>query len=51
MHTGRYRHQSFWNYGLFSSPAEVPGFFEYQVHVKEIACVPEAPLDVLKFEL
>jgi len=51
MRTGRYWHQSFWNYGLFSSPAEVPGFFQHQVHVKEIVCIPEAPLDVLKFEL
>ena len=27
MHTGRYRHQSFWNKGLFSSTAEVTGFW------------------------
>jgi len=51
MHTGRYRHQSFWNYGLFSPSAESSRFFEYQLHVKEIVCIPEAPLDVLKFEL
>ena len=34
MHSGRYWHQSFWNCGLFSSPAEVWGFLEYQLHIK-----------------
>ena len=35
MHTGRYRHQSFWNWGLFSSSAEVSGFFKYEFNIKE----------------
>jgi hypothetical protein len=26
MHTGMYGHQSLWNGGIFSSPAEVTGF-------------------------
>ena len=34
MRTGRCRHQSFWNEGLFSSNAEVSGFLEYQLHIK-----------------
>ena len=36
MCTGRYWHQSFWNKGLFSSPAEVSGFLEYGLHVSGI---------------
>jgi len=34
MHTERYWHQSFWNYGLFSSTAELSGFLAYQLHTK-----------------
>jgi hypothetical protein len=36
VHTGRYRHQSFWNNGIFFSPAEVTGFLKDQVHIKGI---------------
>jgi hypothetical protein len=51
MHTGRYQHQSFRSWGLFSSTAEVSGFLQYQLHVERIVLYFEAPLDVLKFEL
>ena len=34
MQTGRYRKQSFWNWGLFSSSAEVSGFLKYEFHIK-----------------
>jgi len=34
MHTGRYRNQSFWNWGLFSSSAEVSGLLKYEFHMK-----------------
>jgi len=32
--TGKYRHQSFWNWRLFSSSAEISGYLEYQIHIK-----------------
>jgi len=51
MHTGRYLQQSFRNYGLFSSPAEVSGFLEYQIHVEGVVLYFWSSLDVLKFEL
>jgi len=34
MRTGIYWHQSFWNWGLFSSSAEVSGFLKYEFHIK-----------------
>jgi hypothetical protein len=34
MHTGRYWQQRYWNWGLFSSSAEVSGYLEYQLHIK-----------------
>ena len=36
MCTGRWRQQSFWNYGLFPPTAEVLGFLEYQIRVEGI---------------
>ena len=33
VHTGKYRHQSLWNCGIFSS-AEISGYLEYQLHIK-----------------
>ena len=34
MHAGRYWHQSFWNWRLFSSSFEVSWYLEYQLHIK-----------------
>jgi hypothetical protein len=34
MHTGRYRNQIFWNWGLFSSSAEVSWYLDYELHIK-----------------
>ena len=34
MHTGRFRHQSSWNWGLVSSSAEVSGFLKYELNIK-----------------
>jgi hypothetical protein len=48
MHTGSYQHQSFWNYGLFSSAAEVSGFLEYQLYVKGIVLLFLKPLRCIK---
>ena len=36
MHNWRYRQQSIWNWGLYSSTAEVSGFLVYQLHIKGI---------------
>ena len=36
MHTGMYGHQSWWNVGIFSLPAEVTGFLEYELHIEGI---------------
>jgi hypothetical protein len=36
MHTGMYDHQSWWNVGIFSLPAEVMGFLEYELHIEGI---------------
>jgi len=37
MHTGMYGHQRFWNVSVFSSPAEVTGFLENELHIEGIA--------------
>ena len=34
MHIWRYWHQSFWNWGLLPSSAEVSGFFKFELHSK-----------------
>jgi hypothetical protein len=34
MHTGVYGHLRFWNGRIFSSPAEVTGFLEYELHTE-----------------
>jgi len=47
-HTGRYQHQSFCNWGLLSSPAEISGFLEYQLHVKEIVLYFSSSLRCIK---
>ena len=40
MHTGKYRHQSFWNWGLFSSS----GYLEYQLLIKgTVLCFWSSP--------
>ena len=37
IHTGRYCHQSFCNWGLFSSSPEVSGYLEYYLHNERTA--------------
>jgi hypothetical protein len=34
MHTGRYRHQSFWYWRLLSLSAQVSGYLNYELHMK-----------------
>jgi len=36
MHTGMYLHQRFWIVGIFSSPAEVTGILECELHIEGI---------------
>jgi hypothetical protein len=36
MHTGMYGHQRFWNMGIFSSPAKLTGFLDYELHIEGI---------------
>jgi hypothetical protein len=36
VHIWMYWQQSIWNYGLYSSPAELSGFLVYQLHIKGI---------------
>jgi len=34
MHTGGYRNQSFWNWGLFFSSADVSALLKYEFHME-----------------
>jgi len=34
MYIEMYKHQSFWNWGPFSSPAECQEFLDYKLHIK-----------------
>jgi hypothetical protein len=49
-HTGRYLHQSFSNYGLFSSTTEVR-IFGVSIPCNRNCTVFLSPLDILKFAL
>jgi len=48
MHTGMYGHHSWWNGGIFSLPAEVTVFLIMNSILKELYCISETPLYVLK---
>jgi hypothetical protein len=48
MHNWRSQQQSIWNWGLYSSPAEVSGFLVYQFHIKGIVLYYQRSLRCIK---